>query len=83
MKYFIEGHKAKTDLVHEETMIIKDEKAYSSLQEALKKAREYFEEEKDLALAVIYEENPVGEREGVKFIHRDQEGNLEEVAHWW
>lgn len=83
MKYFIEGHKAKTALSHEETVIIKDEKAYSSLEEAIKKAKDYFEKEKELALAVVYRETEDGDREGVNFIHKDQEGNLEEVAHWW
>ena len=81
-KYFIEGHKPKTKLEDEDTLVF-DDQSYGTLEEATAKAREFFEREKDLGLTVIYKEDPHGTREGVKFIYKDIEGKLEESSLFW
>jgi hypothetical protein len=81
-KYFIEGHKPKTKLEDENTLVF-DGEAYSTIDEATAKAREYFQKQKDLGLTVIYEQDPDGTREGIKFIYKDEEGKLEESSLFW
>jgi C4-type Zn-finger protein len=76
--FYIEGHKSKGGWEDETTLILQDDKGYSTLEEATAKAREYFEKEKDLHLAVIYQEDKMGTKEGAKMIFRDDEGALEE-----
>jgi hypothetical protein len=82
-KFYIEGHRAKTSLEDENTLLIDRPEAYPSLQEATQKAKQYFDTEKELSLAVIYKEDPLGECEGVKFFYRDEEGNLEQADLFW
>jgi C4-type Zn-finger protein len=77
-KYYIEGHKSKGGWEDEITLILQDDKGYSTLEEATTKAKEYFEKEKDLHLAVIYQEDKMGTKEGAKMMFRDDEGALEE-----
>jgi hypothetical protein len=77
-KFYIEGHKSKSGWEDETTLILQDDKGYSTLEEATSKAKEHFEKEKDLHLAVIYRENNMGTKEGAKMIFRDDEGALEE-----
>jgi C4-type Zn-finger protein len=77
-KYYIEGHKSKGGWEDEITLIFQDDKGYSTLEEATTKAKEYFEKEKDLHLAVIYQEDKMGTKEGAKMMFRDDEGALEE-----
>jgi C4-type Zn-finger protein len=77
-KFCIEGHKSKGGWEDETTLILQDDKGYSTLEEATAKAREYFEKEKDLHLTVIYQEDKMGTKEGAKMIFRDDEGTLEE-----
>lgn len=81
-KYFIEGHKSKTKIEDEETMVF-DRESFKTLEDATTKAKEYLEKEKDLSLTVIYKEDPDGTREGVKFIYKDEEGKLEESSLFW
>ncbi|MGB8952525.1 MAG: hypothetical protein WCC06_07650 [Candidatus Aminicenantales bacterium] len=77
-KFYIEGHKPKTSIDDEETLIIDRDQSFETLEEATQKAKEYFEKKKELGLTVIYKEEPTGMKEGVKLIYRDDEGNLEE-----
>jgi C4-type Zn-finger protein len=77
-KFYIEGHKSKGGWEDEITLILQDDKGYSTLEEATTKAKEYFEKEKDLHLAVIYQEDKMGTKEGAKLMFRDDEGALEE-----
>ncbi len=82
-KYFIEGHKPKTKFEDEETLLIDNAAAYKSLKEATSKALEYFDKQEELGMAVIYEVDKNGNREGIKFVHRDDEGNIQEILSWW
>jgi len=77
-KFYIEGHKSKGGWEDESTLILQDDKGYGTLEEATSKAREYFDKEKDLHLAVIYQQDPDGMKEGAKMIFRGEEGDLEE-----
>jgi C4-type Zn-finger protein len=77
-KFYIEGHKSKGGWEDEITLILQDDKGYSTLEDATTKAKEYFEKEKDLHLAVIYQEDKMGTKEGAKMMFRDDEGALEE-----
>ena len=62
-KFYIEGHRSKSDWEDENTLVLTDDKGYGSLEEATQKAREYFDRQKELQLAVIF---------------RGDEGELEE-----
>lgn len=77
-KFYIEGHKSKGGWEDETTLILQDDKGYSTLEEATGKAKGYFEKEKDLHLAVIYQEDKMGTKEGAKMMFRGEEGELEE-----
>jgi len=77
-KFYIEGHKSKGGWEDEITLILQDDKGYSTLEEATVQAKEYFEKEKDLHLAVIYQEDKMGTKEGAKMMFRGEEGELEE-----
>jgi hypothetical protein len=77
-KFYIEGHKQKTSLEDENTLIIGQDEGYETLQEATRKAREYFEERKELGLTVIYREDPFGVKKGIKLIFKNNQGELEE-----
>ncbi len=83
MKYFIEGHKSKTDYFYEDTLILDDKKTYSSEKEAKKRVLEYFEKDKDLDLIVISKGLELGPKQGIKFFFRDKEGKFEEIDYWW
>lgn len=82
-QYFIEAHRSKTTSQPEDTLVLEDEKPYSSLEEATKKAKEYLEKNKQWSMIIIYREKEGEEREGAKFIHRNKEGELEEIVNWW
>jgi hypothetical protein len=77
-KFYIEGHKSKGGWEDEKTLILQDDKGYSSLEEATTKAKEYFEKDKELHLAVIYQKDQEGTKEGAKMMFRGDEGELEE-----
>jgi hypothetical protein len=77
-KFFIEGHKSKAGWEDETTLILEDSKGYATLDEATAKTKEYFEKEKDLHLAVIYQKDTEGNKEGAKMVFRGEEGVLEE-----
>jgi hypothetical protein len=77
-KYYVEGHKSKANWEDENTLIIQSDQGFETLDEATAKAREYFDREKDLGLAVIFQQDEEGAKEGIKMIFRDDEGNLEE-----
>jgi len=79
-KFFIEGHKPKTNIEDEDTLILDPEEGFATLEEASRKAKKYFEEKKNLCLTVIYKEEPAGEKEGVKLFYKDDEGKLEEYT---
>jgi hypothetical protein len=79
-KYYVEGHKSKADWEDESTLVIESGQGFDTLEEASTKAREYFEKEKELGLTVIYQQDALGTKEGVKFIFRNDEGDLEESA---
>lgn len=81
--YYIQGHKAKTDYGHEDTLILDDDKAYGSLVDAVQRSREYFAGNPELSLVVIFKGKDIGGQDGVKFIHRGDDGQLEEIDHWW
>ncbi len=77
-KYYVEGHRSKADWEDENTLIIQDDHGFETLEQAAAKAREYFETEKELGLAVIFQRDEEGAKEGIKMIFRNDEGNLEE-----
>ena len=81
-KYFIEGHRPKKSLEDEETLAI-DREGYETLEDATIKAKDFFEKESDLGLAVIYKEHPDGTREGVKFIYKEEDGTFEDSPLYW
>lgn len=83
VQYFIEGHKAKTTSQPEDTLILDEEKPYESEKEATDKAKEYLQKNKDLSMMIIYKKVEGEEREGVRFIHKNKEGELEEIVNWW
>jgi hypothetical protein len=76
--FYIEGHKSKGGWDDETTLILQDDRGYGTLEDATAKAKEYFEKEKDLHLAVIYQEDKMGTKEGAKMMFRGEEGELEE-----
>ena len=80
--YFIEGHKSKTRLEDEETLVI-NRQGYASLEEATAKAKELFAQDQNLGLAVIYKRESDGSAAGVKFIYKDEEGTLEDLPLFW
>jgi len=82
-KFFIEGHKPKQSLEDENTLLIESEEAYPTVEEATAKAREYFDREQDLGLMVVYTMDAEGTKEGVKFIFKNDEGQLEETDLYW
>lgn len=82
-KFFIEGHKPKQSFEDENTLIVESEEAFPSIEEATVRAREYFEQEKDLGLMVIYTLSAEGTKEGVRFIFKNTEGELEETDLFW
>jgi hypothetical protein len=82
VKYFVEGHRPKTNLEDEETLKICG-LGYETIEEATLQAKDLFEKEQDMGLAVIYKENPDGTREGVKFIYREEDGAFEDFQMYW
>jgi len=81
--YYIQGHKTKTDYGHEDTLILTDDKTYKTLEDAVLRSREHFAGNSELSLVVIFKGKDIGSKAGVKFIHRNDEGQLEEIDHWW
>lgn len=82
-KFFIEGHKSKQSFEDENTLILETDEGYATVEEAAEKAREYFNREKDLGLMVIYKLGAEGTKEGVRFIFKNDEGQLEESDLYW
>jgi hypothetical protein len=81
--FFLEGHKAKTDYGTEDTLILDDTHAYATEEKAVGKAKEYFDKNQELSLIVIYRGTKLGDKYGIKYIFRNQDGMLEEVDNWW
>jgi len=81
--YSVEGHKPRTAMDDEQTELFLLADVSPSLEGAMAKARECFSQDSRLGLAVIYKENPSGDRQGLKFIFRDSEGKLEEADLYW
>jgi hypothetical protein len=79
-KFYLEGHKCKANWEDESTLIVQAGQGFNTLEEATAKAKEYFESEKELGLAVIFRQDAEGTKEGVKLIFRNDEGQLEESA---
>jgi hypothetical protein len=77
-KFYVEGHRSKSGWEDEGTMIVPADRGYDTLQEAVAKARASFEARPELGLAVIFQQDPGGTKEGLKLIFRDDEGGLEE-----
>lgn len=77
-KFYIEGHRSKTNWEDESTLVVESDQGFSTLDEASVRAREYFEKEKELGLMVIYKLDSEGTKEGIKLIFKNDEGNLEE-----
>lgn len=77
-EFYIEGHRSKTDWEDENTALFEGDTGYKTIEEATAKAKGYFEKEKDLHLAVIYQKDQLGTRVGARMIFRNQEGDLEE-----
>lgn len=82
-KFFIEGHRSKQSFEDENTLLIESKEAYSTLEEASTRAKEYFDQEPDLGLVVVYTIDAEGTKEGVKFIFKNDEGELEETELFW
>lgn len=83
VKYYINGHKSKTDYSYEDTLILEDKKAYASEEDALKKAKEYFKKDGNIQLIVIYKGLEMGPKQGTKFLFKDKDGNIEIIDSWW
>lgn len=79
-KFFVEGHRSKASWEDESTVILPADQGYDTLEDATAKAREYFDREKELGLAVIFQKDAQGTKEGLKLIFRSEEGQLEESA---
>ncbi|MFO7867108.1 MAG: hypothetical protein R6V02_09905 [Candidatus Aminicenantes bacterium] len=83
-KFFIEGHKSKSNYDQEDTLVLNDKQFYSSEEEATQKAKESMTSNPDLGLVVIYKQGQEkDDREGIKFLYRTKENELEEVRSWW
>jgi hypothetical protein len=82
-KFFIEGHKSKQSFEDENTLVLESDEGFATVEEATEKAREYFDKEKDLGLMVIYTLDDEGTKEGVRFIFKNEEGQLEESDLYW
>ena len=82
-QYFFQGFRSRTSAEDEDAKIYDSSRKFPTLGEAAAKARECFEKDGQLGLAVIFRENPVGEHEGVKFVFRDKEGEFEEGDLYW
>lgn len=80
--YFVEGHRPKTSVQDEETLTF-NYHGCATVEEAMAKAKEFFEKEQDLGLAVIYRKELDGTSEGVKFIYKDEDGTFEEFPLYW
>ena len=77
-KFYFEGHRSKAGWEDESTVIVPAGQGYNTLEEAAAKAREHFETQNELGLAVIFQQAADGTKEGLKFIFRNDEGGLEE-----
>jgi len=64
-------------------LILDDSQAYASEEKAVAQAKEYFAADQDLSLIVIYRGLKLGDKYGIKYIFRNQDGMLEEVDNWW
>ncbi|MBN2199691.1 MAG: hypothetical protein JW747_07585 [Candidatus Aminicenantes bacterium] len=82
-QYYIEGFRSKTTVEEEGTRIFEFRQEFPSVEEASAKAREFFAKEEKLGLAVISKYSPSGDHEGVKFIFKSQEGQIEEGDLYW
>lgn len=85
-KFFIEGHKSKSNFEDENTLVLEDSNPYSSEKEATQKAKENMKSNPDIDLVVIFKQNPDNkedEREGIKFLFRTKENEVQEVQSWW
>jgi hypothetical protein len=82
-KYSVEGHKSRTAIDDDNTELFLLTDVSRTLDEAVAKARECFGKDSQLGLAVIYKENPQGDRQGLKFIFKNSEGKLEEADLYW
>lgn len=83
MEYIIEGFKSKTTIDEEDTKLFDFNQEFLTLDEAAAKARELFEKDKQMGLAVIYKHSPTGDHQGLKFIFKDKEGVFEEADLYW
>jgi hypothetical protein len=81
-KYFIEGHRPKTEYADFETLIIEPKETFPSVGKAVEEARNLFGSEENLGLAVIFKEGRSGDRELVKFLFRTDEGGVDEFPFW-
>jgi len=81
--FYLEGHRSKSDYGEEDTLILDDSQAYASEEKAVAQAKEYFAADQDLSLIVIYRGLKLGDKYGIKYIFRNQDGMLEEVDNWW
>lgn len=79
----IEGHRAKTGYQTEDTLILNDPTVYPSAEAATTKAREHLGQDQDLGLVLIYAVNALEERTVIRFLFREQSGDVEEVDSWW
>lgn len=81
-QYVVEGHRQKTSVQDDDTLTF-DGRVYDTVEEATAKAKEFFEHEQDLSLAVIYRKDPDGTPQGVKFIYKDEDGTFEDFPLYW
>lgn len=82
-RFYIEGHKSKENWEDENTIIVESNEGFKTVDEATTRAREYFDKEEELGLMVIFKRGSEGSKEGVKFIFKNDEGNLEESLLYW
>lgn len=77
-KFYVEGHRSKSGWEDESTLVLPADKGYDTLEDAAAGAREHFLAHAELGLAVIFQQDADGVKEGLRFIFRNDEGEIEE-----
>jgi len=81
--YFLEGYRAKSSSEVEDTLILDDKHAYTTEEKALEKAKDYLEDNPELNLVIINKGYKLGDKYAVKYLFRNQDGQVDEVTSWW
>ncbi len=77
-KFYVEGHRSKAGWEDESTLIVPADQGYDTLEDASARAREHFDTEKAMGLAVVFQQDAEGTKVGLRLIFRNDEGEIEE-----